>query len=177
MNIFLDLDGVCVDFVPAIHEVLSQEPWAEFKWPKDVYNLAFVYPNFKQEHLEQYSYSWWATLSKTLCCDALIKRLKRAGHAIFFASGSCSPNAAKGKTLWVKKHFPGIPFILIMDKYLLAGNGVLIDDSWEQVNWFRKLGGQAILFPRPWNNADCKINVVDYIMEKVDENCRFRSSQ
>lgn len=36
-------------------------------------------------------------------------------------------------------------------KYLMAGNGILIDDYYKNVENFKSAGGEAILIPSTWN--------------------------
>jgi FMN phosphatase YigB (HAD superfamily) len=69
--------------------------------------------------------------------------------------GSCY-SAYVGKLRWIQKWFPPEfdRFEIVSNKYLLAREGrLLIDDSKDNCDMFRKMGGEAILFPSRFNEA------------------------
>lgn len=75
-----------------------------------------------------------------------------------------------GKIRWMHKHLPDYMvdnFLIGKPKYFCATKEtLLIDDSDENVNLFRKAGGQAVLLPRPWNSAH-DANPIDYLVNKI----------
>lgn len=62
---------------------------------------------------------------------------------------------AEEKALWVEKYFPQIDtskqLIMMKDKYLLAGNGILIDDCPDNVKNFIDNNGEAFLYKTFYN--------------------------
>ena len=52
-------------------------------------------------------------------------------------------------------------------KYLMAGNGILIDDWMENVVKFRSVGGEAILLPSNWNALDLNFADIKTIIGSI----------
>ena len=66
------------------------------------------------------------------------------------------------KLQWLKKVL-GISqedVFLGSKKYLMAGNGILIDDYPKNIDSFRAHGGQAILVPSNWNTVEVSFELV-----------------
>ena len=55
-------------------------------------------------------------------------------------------------------------FFLGAKKHLMAGNGILIDDSPANVNKFRQYGGHAILVPSNWNTSNLSFEHIKQII-------------
>lgn len=75
-----------------------------------------------------------------------------------------------GKYHWIERNLPSEMhrnFLIGPPKECCAMPGsLLIDDSDDNVNKFRKVGGQAVLMPRPWNAAH-GCDPIPYIATKV----------
>ena len=100
-------------------------------------------------------YPWYKKLIET--CQGYCK------HLSFCTSPSSHHTSWGGKALWLKLHdLDHIPCIMMghngspssVGKWMLAAPGrLLIDDFHKQTEPFIEHGGQAILFPQPWNRA------------------------
>ena len=159
MKIFLDLDGVLVDFVGGIHRAFGKEY---------SYNSAPIKWNFF-EHWSPKVYScdinractvdFWANLD--WMCDGreilreIDKKLGTSDNLFLLTCPMPNPQSWTGKRLWVERHIPHLAERLIVTpafKGVFASDDVvLIDDKDENIAEFVEAGGRGILVPRPWN--------------------------
>ena len=156
-KLILDFDGVFADFcggacVVHSHPTFRVTDWDFFKhW--GISGEEFWEPIRKKgdcfyEHIVQ-PYPWARELL-AVCLEF--------DPNLVFASvaGGGHPADYSGKVFFVKKHFGGIPIVVLPPgyKHLLCYLGsVLIDDSDQEIAAWRKRGGSAITFPQPWNAA------------------------
>ena len=165
--IFLDMDETCVQFVNGVARVTGLT--VPDPWPPGVYDLgeAFGAPNARIWRMinaegsrfwrELQPYEWFRDLFDGLC------RLDN----VCFCSTPSSPASAAGKLEWIQEYAPGTEYVLTEHKEILAHSGaVLVDDREDICSTFRAWGGKAVLFPRPWNNADGE---VEDVLERVGE--------
>jgi 5'(3')-deoxyribonucleotidase len=160
-KVFIDIDGVVADFVSAVIALHGTSPESVIPYMRGSYDI--------QAHLGISAKKFWGAISeeptfweeldKTKEADQILETIRRRAGTnieIFFLSApSLSPLSHYGKAAWIKKHYPEYlsKLILTGHKYLLATrNSVLVDDSDAKIDAFRKAGGKAILFPRPWNS-------------------------
>ncbi|RKY06079.1 MAG: hypothetical protein DRP65_12230 [Planctomycetota bacterium] len=159
MKIFLDLDGVLVDFVGGIHRAFGKEY---------SYNSAPIKWNFF-EHWSPKVHScdinractvdFWANLD--WMCDGreilrkIDEELDVSDDLFLLTCPMHNPQSWTGKRLWVERHIPHLVDRLIVTpafKGIFASdNAVLIDDKDENIAKFVEAGGRGILVPRPWN--------------------------
>ncbi len=189
-TVFVDLDGVLVDFVDSARRALIAKGVIEpishedmmAKWPRgnfefhDVFNV----PEGKVwGALDRLGEDFWAEMEPTADFRELWSMLSIPfrsdnGHIVVCTSPSKDPGSAAGKIRWMERHISkGFrAFIVTPVKHMLARPGaVLVDDSDEKVNKFREHGGQAILVPRLWNSdhkfADNAAQVVKAELRKL----------
>ena len=61
-------------------------------------------------------------------------------------------------------------FMIGTQKYLLAKpDVVLIDDQHKNIDLFREHGGQAILFPQPWNENYAITDRIGYVKSELEK--------
>lgn len=177
MKIFLDLDGVIVDFIGgvlALHELRA--------------------PNIKHEDITSYGCivrklgfqseaefwdetdtpKFWTELQFTPEAGTLLAFLKTYDVTLLT---SPSHKAAGPKQTWIRYSLPEFfkrgKYLIGPDKAAVAGHGkLLIDDSEENCERWVKNGGKAILFPRPWNNLRYK-DPLEYVIDEVLEYRRY----
>lgn len=158
-RVFLDLDGVLADFIGGVLK-LHNLPYSHIKDMKGSYGVA-KYLNLSEKdfwgELNKHP-DFWHSLSTTKEANDLVENiysLVDSSSVYLLTSPSRNEHAYSGKYLWVKKHFPDLlpRLILTSHKHLLADRfHILVDDSDKNCNDFKKAGGNAILFPRPWNS-------------------------
>jgi len=155
--VFLDMDGVLVDFVGAVASLFGC-PRSEVESSGDrAYEAAGV---TKQEFwgvIDAAGPEWWEFIEPYPWTGRLIEACSRAGQ-VYVASSPPKKcfGAGSGKMAWLSRFAPQVykdrKFFLGTDKYLLAAPGrVLVDDDPEKCAAFAAAGGQTALFPQPWN--------------------------
>lgn len=152
---FIDMDGVLVDFAKGVEKrfgpIRDKSNYSVHEW----YNMD-EYRFWKNIDVQ----SFWSSLVHTKEAYELINIVscffdeKRGINNIYICTKPYSVNSISGKLEWLVQFF-GIHFsnyIFTTKKELLASqNTLLIDDNDETVDKFIESGGNAILFPRPWN--------------------------
>lgn len=158
MRVLIDMDGVLFDFVSAAcaaHGVSeSKINWAACGF--DMYEgLGLSVQEFWAE-IDAKGESFWSDMELYPWAKALLKSIRQiCGDNFYFCSTpSWAAQSSSGKILALQKNFPlhSRRFVLTPHKHLLANSEtVLIDDSDTNVQNFTAAGGEAILFPQPWN--------------------------
>ena len=117
---------------------------------------------------------WWANLEPWPWFEQLWAELQRISEKVYICtSPSHSVHAVPGKKMWLAKYLPDFDqrdIVFTSRKFLLAKPGrVLIDDLPTNVDAFRKEGGQAVLFPQHWNNAEVPegVGLVEHVVDEV----------
>lgn len=149
-KIFLDMDGVIVDFVGGVCKLVNYTD----SWIPGEYDLAKVLRNNIWDIIDKTDMEWWSNLDKTTDADAIINAVEKYDYYIC-SSPTCSPLCAAGKLLWIQKHYPKLArkYVLTPHKHLLATrDSLLIDDSDVQCQNWTNNGGLAYLIPRMWNS-------------------------
>jgi len=152
----LDMDGVLVDFIrPALaaHDRLDVlDDWPAGTW--DISAILGISIDAFWEPVHAAGAEFWSELDAYDWADELVELLR--AHGRFFILSSPSPHAscAAGKIAWLQARFGRDfrDFLIGPRKWLCARPGsILVDDSDTNVDRFALYGGQAILFPQPWN--------------------------
>lgn len=159
--IFLDLDGLVCDFVSgalAANKIEDSESiLSKMKGSYNIHAILGLPANDFWRAITQVE-DFWCNLVPTDDAHEIMNEVESVAptqNIFFLSSPSLDPKCHSGKIMWVNRHFPKYTrqTILTSHKHLLAGNSrVLIDDSDSNVESFKKAGGRAILYPRPWNS-------------------------
>lgn len=173
MKIFLDLDGVLVDFVGGIcawHERpnpyqqgISAEYAIEDIWgmPRTHFWEPCSDPQF------------WANLEWTEDGQDILHEVLEfadTSDICLLTSPTLDPEAAKGKMLWIQHHLAMFTrqFLIGPPKHFCAHPGaILIDDSDTNIATFVEHGGHGITVPRPWNNHYDKTDVIGHVRAQI----------
>ena len=156
-TIYLDMDGVCCDFYGAALQAIGHPGEATGKWnfykgfglTTDQF-WAIIHSKGEAFWADMPEYPWFGDLYDSLC---------RQGDVLFLTSPSQDPACASGKMKWLQsrfsREFDNFIFARRPHKHLLATPSAwLIDDHTATVKRFVEAGGNGILFPRPWNEAN-----------------------
>ncbi len=176
MKVFLDLDGVIVDFRRGVCEV--------FGFPCDdlTKKWAFwgVWPNVTFEMVNAIcTQEFWRTLNFThdgqILLYGWVGLMEKFENITLLTTPMPNPGSWSGKYLWIKENMPAKflknTIMLQGSKAQLAGpDTLLIDDKDENIEEFVAAGGQGILVPRIWNRlhgqADEALQVVKNKLEE-----------
>lgn len=160
MKVYLDMDGVLVNFRKGIHDAFNisydystlSDKWKFWEdWPDVTFNMvnAVCTTEFWQ-NLE------WMHDGLELFKAVLMKFPSDEADIYLLTTPMPNLESATGKALWVDQYVPIFNKRLIItrtSKSLLAGlDTLLIDDKDKNVEEFVEAGGQGILVPRSWNS-------------------------
>ena len=153
MIIYLDLDGVIINWVKGIFN------WFEIPYdPSKVTHWDSMYEitnTTKQGFWTKIKFSaFWENLDFYPDSRLFIDRIKKYGEVILLSSPAYG--CAGYRQNWIEKNLPEFfnngHYILTPSKWTCAHkNTILIDDSDENYQKFIQNGGNAIIYPQPWN--------------------------
>ena len=176
--VFLDMDGVLVNFREGIHEAFNKSydyPTLSSKWKfwDDWSDVSFAMVN------AACTTEFWTDLEwmhDGLNIIRIIWKKFNVNQIYLLTTPMPNLESASGKMIWVDNNLP-IHFkhtiITQAPKCLLARpDTLLIDDKNENVDGFREAGGKALLVPRPWNRAHLQANrTVEVVKEFLERIC------
>lgn len=164
--VYLDMDGVLADFVNSSILALGRNPYEVHSrvTPGDYDGIYRALGMTESEFWERIDTleggrapgsNLWETMRPYPWRDRVLKACREIAPTWILTSPSRNPGSSFGKIAWLQEWLgPSFrDYVLAPRKWHLARPGaLLIDDSDENVNKWRERGGQAILFPRPWNS-------------------------
>ena len=168
-NVLLDQDGVIADFTGAALKALNKiynkkvtikQYATEFgKWGiNDYYGITMD----KMWEAVDETPNFWLDIEPIPWYQKLYDALAEIGQVTIITQPGLDPECAKQKLQWLDLYFGIKSDAVFMGgrKYLMAGNGILIDDYVKNVEAFRSAGGTAVLVPSTWNDPDCSFDKV-----------------
>lgn len=155
-TLFLDLDGVLVDFVGGTlkRHKAPQSRLTPGEW--DINKSLGLTPEAFWAPL--HGHDFWAGLEPLPDYRevlSIVTGVFPPEKVWLLSSPSDDPGSCSGKYSWVSRHLPSYSrrLILTPDKRPLARpGGFLIDDHSPNVEGWMSGGGEGWLFPRPWNH-------------------------
>jgi 5'(3')-deoxyribonucleotidase len=168
MKLFVDMDGVLVDFVGGVTDLVGYHD----AWPYGEYDICKVVGVNIWPLLEKAGLQWWVDLHPTDEADELIQLISHYDYYIC-TSPTLDPMSAAGKMIWLRSHYPQIMkdrrFFITPHKHLLAhDHNILIDDSDEQITRWHACGGVGVTMPRPWNKYHGETDALCTIRKMVE---------
>ena len=177
LEIYLDMDGVCTDFITPAIEAHGLEPGATLdRWAREhpgefyPFDVLDMEPDTFWGPLADLGEAFWVGLKAYEWFDEMFARLNRLGHVVFLTSPTQAPASVSGKLRWLQDRY-GMgfqDFVFTTHKDRLAhGNAVLIDDYDVNVSRFVDRGGMGVVFPQFWN---CNAHIdegIEYVIDRV----------
>jgi len=184
-KIFLDLDDVLNDFtLSALEHVGCKVGPRDFhlydpEWGFDIVRAAnsLLFPT----KFRFSAYTFWQMLDRTFwetvpmskeadwllnVCEALVGRK----NVCILTAPTLETYVPSAKAKWIYDNLPTWlhkQFLIGPCKYMCASSeALLIDDSDANVQAFRRAGGKALLYPRPWNSLH-DLHPVQYIQSTL----------
>ena len=184
--IYLDMDGVCCDFVSAALRINGFEPEEVFsRWQQEhrgEFHMSKVL-DIKMEtfwdHIHTGGIDFWRGLEAYPWFTQMHKELEKLGRVVFLSSPTRSPDCIAGKHHWLQDRFGRTfnQFIFTQQKDLLAhSNATLIDDYEGNITAFNDRQGHGQLFPRFWNaRHHIDDDPCEYILQQCETWLRSRT--
>ena len=178
MLIFVDLDGVCCNFVKAAlqrHGINHDKRHAFMSdWPAGEWSIAKILGISDQEFWAKINRdaTFWRHLEEYPWFGELLSTSGGFGDVMFSTSPSCCPTSYAGKAEWLldRQILPNKRAMLGSNKqFLSAPDRVLIDDSDVNCQKFEDYGGQAILFPQVWNANHAIDDRIGFVSSRLAE--------
>lgn len=164
MIIYLDLDGVLTQCHMCALQFYGMNPneYPRGMRVKDILAGAGITTKAKYEDFwADFGEDFWDSLIPTDECDRLLRKcagLVGEGNIFIASRPTKNPQSLSGKMFWIYENLPKWihnQVIFLRHKELLANvNTLLIDDSPTNCARFRRAGGYAIMFKRPWNDNE-----------------------
>ena len=167
-NIFLDMDGVMNnfgrDFITYASDFYNNLSitWEEEQYGYDIHNWFKLDGESDRWYVIEIMEEplFWEGLTRNNAFHTAMEDLQLVKkHNVYVCtlpfSWSFCPNE---KANWLEENYPSIDIdrnlIMMEDKQLLAGNGILIDDCPDNVRNFMEAGGEAYLYETFYNYAE-----------------------
>lgn len=155
MKIFLDADGVLVDFHAAACKRFGCKPMPH----GETELIKWIGMDPKAFWASVDCVDFWSELE--LLPDGmeifnLARELVGDDNVSILTSPSMGRNVPTGKMIGLRRLFPSLAKRIFIgnDKEMLAHAGVILWDDWEKnITAWIKAGGKAVQVPRPWNNG------------------------
>jgi 5'(3')-deoxyribonucleotidase len=159
LRCFVDMDGVLVDFNKGALDLFGREDPYDDPANRGCFFLDQLLGLTEEEFRGPLGRDFWANLRPTPECHRIIEFLEM----VFGPSNICiltapidTEGCMEGKLDWLKAHLPPRyrkQFLMGKPKWFAASSNAWLIDDWDHnVVSFREGGGQAILYPRPWNS-------------------------
>jgi len=176
-EIYLDVDGVCADFIRPALTLMDLEPesvleqWA-MKHIGDFYPEALIglpRPQFF-EMIDAHGADFWRNLPAYPWFPNLHAELSALAHVIFLTAPTGYPACLAGKYAWLcdffGSNYDDCIFTTHKDR-LAHSRAILIDDSDQNIAAFQQRGGHGIVFPQVWNSAGASTQPTAYIIAEI----------
>ncbi len=183
-EIYLDMDGVCVDFIGAAMKTQGYNADLVLAaWRKEHPGSVFPEPLLDKTATEFFTHSnmqtseFWSGLAPYYWFEHLLEELGRLGHVVFLTAPTGAPGCVSGKLEWLTERFGSdfTDFIFTRHKDRLAHpNAYLVDDMPFNVESFNARNGVGILFPQIWNDLSHIEDPVAHIITTLDAYMRHQ---
>ena len=167
-HFLLDMDGVLSDFLSGALKLFNRELRRNITIEEYIsvggFDISKVYDISVSKfwHIIDNEKNFWLNLKPFDWSIDLLRFLKELGEVTIVTSPSQDYKCVSQKLEWLDKYLrvKSNDVFLGSKKYLMAGNGILIDDYHKNTEKFILNGGKAILIPSNWNTTDLSFEKV-----------------
>lgn len=159
MRIYIDLDGVLVDFINPWMKLYGFEP--PRPWPAGEWQLSKIFPIDKNALWHRCTAEWWEHLEPTVEARLIIEMAERYTKNLYLVTNPPTYAAAQGKLAWINRYLPDFNdrYLITPCREILADDdSFLIDDYEKNIDLFNLGGGRGLLLARPWNRGYSQSN-------------------
>lgn len=163
MKLFLDMDGVLVNWCKGAHE-LHDIPWKDGDWP---YRRGcegwYFYRELSMHTSELFAgqdREFWANLDWMPDGKEILKVCERhfgRENICLLTSPWDADGVIDGRCAWVNKHIPnynGRMLVGACKEMCASPRSLLVDDCDANINKWKDNNGVGFLLPRPWNSRE-----------------------
>ena len=179
MKLFLDLDGVLIDWCKGAHEIheitLDQHVW-QYKLGPEGWDWHKTVGMTSKELFEPMDKYFWENLEWTkdgreifTLCETMFP-----DNMCFLTNPHNPSESIPGRLNWLDANCTKFKDRTLFGacKFVCARpNAVLVDDYDENIDDWRAHGGIGVLLPRPWNSNFYILNrqsAVNYLSQKLE---------
>ena len=174
-KIILDMDGVIANFTDAAFEYHCKDRKCQIPGEYDIAKCLGITTEALWYGMDEYDF--WVNAIKPYDKGLVFAfNLSQLAPVVIASIPYKNSMGFVGKVEWLKKHGFGAYPVLLGAKLHLAQPGyLLIDDCEKNVDEWLAGGGQAYLFPRPWNRRYAEVidlnptQIFDMAMSEVRE--------
>jgi 5'(3')-deoxyribonucleotidase len=171
LKLFLDLDGVLVDFVGGWCKLYNVDyPYND---PKML--GIFYFTNFTkvEKPWEKTDEEFWANLQPMPDMERILRIIENffTPEDVCILSSPAGKGSMEGKFRWVAKYLPQYKkqFLFGSTKEFAAcPKRLLVDDANHNYDAWIKEGAPAILLPRPWNRLHFAEDHLGYLYRELE---------
>lgn len=156
LKIFLDLDGVLVNWSGGVCKLKNIDPYspeAKAKLEKDTFLEGSVFGTTEDinDAVMSAGYDFWMNLELLPWAHALVNMCRKYGEVYFLTAPGLFHAGAHAKLDYIWKHFDSRNYILTKHKYLCANEHcILIDDMKKNIRQWTEAGGIPFLWTNQW---------------------------
>lgn len=174
-KVFIDMDGVIVDFVGTVINSVYPDRKEYFKAAccNDPFSISTHYPGGKNafdSYIESLGADWWENLKPLpwfldLVGGLSVDGAKHGFQVAYLSSPHTYTKAAEGKIRWLKRFgINPVDLVLTQNKWLCASpSALLIDDYTQNIAQFKRHGGHVYFWQSQFLLAERVTNVADEI--------------
>jgi len=175
-RLFLDLDGVLINWLKGAHQVHDKEYHEEWPYVRGPLGWHFYKDpkfNVSGAHLfDGMDRSFWANLEWTKDGkDILTLCEEHFGDDVYLLTAPHQQDGVvDGRMDWIRREMPEYVEKVLVGKCKKAcahGDTVLVDDWDENLYAWDNAGGIAVTCPRPWNCMHRQADSVVYLDEQL----------
>jgi len=173
MKVFLDMDGVIVDFMNGAHEFhgIKYDP---YPYPVNTWGFVKYTGMTDFDFWDPLDSEFWENLNWTpdgLEIFNTVRRVCPLSDMALLSAPNMNIESTTGKIAWIRREIPQLMkrTIITNAKEMCAHpNALLIDDADHNVDLWRANGGVAILVPRIWNSRHAEAdNTVEILRKEI----------
>ena len=154
------MDGIIADFVTSackLHKL--DNPYLKPEY-QGVYGIETIFGMTPAQFWEPIDYKFWRNLGKMPDADCIVQvAIDRFGKKnVCILSSPCRTRRGEcidGKSDWIDEYYPELRSNILFGsakRFCASKDAFLIDDLDYNVETFVENGGNAWLYPRPWNS-------------------------
>ena len=173
-TVFLDLDGVLVDFLKGACEIHNiKYDYNQYSFKVNDFFINRQVDISDEDFFKPLDENFWMNLEWIDDGKEILSIVESFSDNLFLLTSPAeTPGCLEGKRKWIKQNIPHYEKRVLYGtpKHACAhASALLIDDSNHNHDSFIENGGNCILVPRKWNRLFTVKNTVKYISAQLEQ--------